>query len=36
LEAGNSGNILRSTDNGTTWESISGTSQHLWGAGFYE
>jgi len=34
LEEGISGNILRSTDNGTTWESISGTTEHLYGVGF--
>jgi len=35
LEAGNSGNIVRSTDNGTIWDNAtSGTSEHLYGIGF--
>jgi photosystem II stability/assembly factor-like uncharacterized protein len=31
----NSGNIVRSTDNGTTWDNVtSGTNENLLGAGF--
>ena len=37
VSVGNSGNIVRSTDNGATWDNAtSGTSEHLYGIGFYE